>query len=298
MTKFIGLVGYPLEHSVSPEFQQAALDYHQLDICYETWETKPEALKATVSKLRQPQNLGANVTAPYKEAVLPLVDEIDEWAGLVSAINTVAKRNNKLVGFNTDTHGFLRALHGEGRFRPRGKRVVILGAGGVAKAVSFALLKEEVVSLTIANRTFERAQSLVAALGNYADKAGLELELVAIPWQEAPLARMLSRCRLVVNCTVMGMKYGSEEGESPLTAHLIPEDSLVYDLVYNPPQTPLLTLAKGVGARTLGGLPMLVYQGAASFELWTGRQAPLDIMFKVATRSLNEKGEGKWKREK
>lgn len=286
MPKFIGLIGYPVKHSISPYFQQAALDYYQLDIRYEAWETSPGKLELTVASLREPQNLGANVTVPYKEAVLSLVDEVDDLANLIGAVNTIVKKDDKLLGFNTDAHGFLQALSKEGRFEPEGKRVVVLGAGGVARAVCFALVREKASSLVIINRTSGRAKALADSLRSYIAEIGLRTEVTTLPWQALNLGETFGHCQLIINCTTMGMKYGPQEGQSPLSLDVIPRGILVYDLVYNPCPTPLLLVTEKAGANTLSGLAMLVYQGAASFELWTGREAPVDIMLKRAREIL------------
>jgi len=282
MTRFIGLIGYPIKHSYSPYFQQAALDYYQLDIHYEAWETSPEKLELIVAKLREPQNLGANVTVPYKEAFLPLLDEVDELANLISAVNTIGKRDNKLLGFNTDAYGFTQALYKEGHFHPEGKQAIILGAGGVARAASFALVQREISSLIISNRNLERAITLANSLKDYIAKLGLKTNVAALPWQSLTSGETFDHCHLIVNCTTVGMKGSSQEGESPISPNVIPKGALVYDLIYNPWPTPLLQLAREAGANILGGLPMLVYQGAASFEIWTGRKAPIDLMFDKA----------------
>ena len=287
MSKSIGLIGYPIKHSISPYFQQAALDYYQLDIRYELWEPKPGKLEPTVAKIREPQNLGANVTVPYKEAVLPLLDQVDDLASSVGAVNTIVKKDDKLLGFNTDVCGFIDALGKEGHFDPEGKRVVILGAGGAARAVSFALVQRKASSLVIINRTFERARALADSLGSYIrdSSPGSETpktKVAALSWQSLGSGETFRHCHLIVNCTIMGMKHSSQEGQSPLSIEVIPRGVLVCDLVYNPSLTPLLQIAQKAGASILGGLPMLVYQGAASFELWTGRQAPVDIMLKRA----------------
>jgi len=286
MAKFIGLIGSPTKHSISPYFQQAALDYYHFDIRYETWETNPEKLEAVVAGLREPQNLGANVTVPYKEVVLPLLDEVDDMAGSIGAVNTIVKRDDTLLGFNTDAHGFIRSLRQEGHFNPEGKRVVVLGAGGVARAVCFALLREKVSSLTITNRTPVRASTLASSLESYMTEAGLKTELTTLPWQSLTSAGAFARCHLMVNCTTMGMKHSSHEGKSPLSIEMIPKGALIYDLVYNPYPTPLLQLAQKAGANILGGLAMLVYQGAASFELWMGKKAPVDVMLDKAKKAL------------
>jgi len=286
MTNLIGLIGYPVKHSISPYFQQAALDYYHLDIRYELWETKPGRLESTIARLNKPQNLGANVTVPYKETVLPLLDEVEELASLIGAVNTIVKRDDKLVGFNTDARGFIQALSKERYFEPEGKRAAILGAGGAARAVCFALVREKASSLVIINRTTARAEALADSLRKYMAESGLETEVTTLPWQSSTSSETFSHCHLIINCTTIGMKYSPQEGQSPLSFEVIPKDVLVYDLVYNPYPTPLLQLARKAGADTLGGLAMLVYQGAASFELWTGRKAPIDIMYGKAREAL------------
>lgn len=291
MPKFIGLIGYPIKHSISPYFQQVALDYYHLDIHYEAWETSPEKLQDAVDNLRKPQNLGANVTVPYKERVLPLLDEVDDLASSIGAVNTIVKRGNRLLGFNTDSYGFIEALYKEGHFEPEGKQIVILGAGGVAKAVSFALVQQKASSLLIINRTLERATTLADSLKRYMKDSAvspeeLKSKVTALPWQSLYSGETLEHCHLIVNCTTIGMKYSSQEGQSPLSTELIPQNALVCDLVYNPWETPLLQLARNVGANILRGLAMLVYQGVASFELWTGEKPPIDIMFSKAERIL------------
>jgi len=286
MPRYIGLIGYPVKHSISPFFQQAALDYYELDICYEAWETLPGELEETVSRLRHPQNLGANVTVPYKESVLPLLDEIDEVASLIGAVNTIVKRDDRLEGFNTDAHGFIQALREQGNFEPESKQAIILGAGGAARATSFALMQEKAGSLTILNRTLERAEALADSLRSCQASTGLETKIVVLPWSTVNMPGTFEHCHLIVNCTTIGMKHSSGEGKSPLSLETIPSTALVYDLIYNPSPTPLLQLAQRAGANILGGLPMLVYQGVASFELWTQRKAPVDIMLKKAEEVL------------
>ena len=291
MSRYIGLIGYPLKHSISPYFQQAALDYHRLDIRYELWETSPAQLRDRVNDLRKPQNVGANVTGPHKEAVLPLLDEVDDLASSIGAVNTIVKKYDRLLGFNTDAYGFIEALDKEGTFDPEGKRVVILGAGGVGKAVGFALVQRRVASLAITDGIFERAKSLAENLLRHIKEASpsskdLEPAITAFQWQRLNSAETLENCDLIVHCTTIGMKHSSQEGQSPLSLEVIPRSVLVYDLVYNPWLTPLLMLAQKAEANILGGLPMLVYQGAASFKLWTGREAPVDIMFHKAEELL------------
>ncbi|KPJ54522.1 MAG: hypothetical protein AMJ37_00520 [Dehalococcoidia bacterium DG_18] len=310
MTKYVGLIGYPLGHSVSPAMQQACFDYYKLDLRYEAWETEPAELGATVNRVRQPSTLGANVTVPHKEAVVSLMDELDDLASEIGAVNTIVNRDGRLVGYNTDAGGFLRALRQQGGFEPTGKRVVLLGAGGAGRAVSYALARAEVKSLVITDIIAERAHGLVSDLkrslargrgpspkscvdapdmrgiASLEGQEGLTPEIRAFSRDDPQLVEALSSCELVVNCTPIGMKHSATEGETPLDAALIPKAALVYDVVYNPPETQLLADAKKVGARTLSGLAMLVYQGVLAFELWTGREAPVDIMFESAKGAL------------
>ena len=300
MPRYIGLIGYPLKHSISPYFQQAALDYYRLDIRYEAWETGPAQLQDIVNDLRKPQNVGANVTVPHKEAVLPLLDEVDDLASSIGAVNTIVKKDDRLLGFNTDAYGFIEALDKEGHFDPEGKQVVILGAGGAARAVGFALVQRKVASLAITDGIFERARALAENLVRYIKGAppsskDLKPDVTAFQWQSLSLAETFDNCDLIVHCTTIGMKHSSQEGQSPLSLEVIPRSVLVYDLVYNPWLTPLLRLAQKAGSNILGGLPMLVYQGAASFKLWTGREAPVDIMFNKAKEILP--GGKRWKKE-
>jgi len=288
MPDFVGLIGYPVKHSISPYFQQAALDYYHLDIRYQLWETAPEELSSRVIGLREHENSGANVTTPYKEKVLPLLDEIDELANLIGAVNTIAKRGNKLLGFNTDAHGFITALRSEGKFEPEGVEAVILGAGGVARAVCFSLVQNKVSSLTIMDGILDKSKALAEHINRYVTRAGLKTRIAVLPWQSVNSADTFERCRLIVHCTTIGMKYSPQQEQSALSGDVIPEGVLVYDLVFNPRLTPLLQLAQQARANILGGLPMLVYQGAASFELWTGKKAPVDIMFNKAVEALHE----------
>ena len=280
MTKRIFLIGYPVGHSVSPAFQQAALDHHAIDARYEAMDVPEPSVPEAVNALRAPDTLGANVTVPHKEAVTPFLDEVVEEARLIGAVNTIENRNGTLVGHNTDAKGFLTALREEAGFDPRGKDALVLGAGGSAKAVTVALAGEGVRSIVVANRTLERAESLVETIRSQSVSAR------AVPLCEDSLRAAAARSGLMVNCTSLGMTGGPGQGETPINADIIPSHTLVCDLVYNPRVTPLLQEAGKAGARALGGLPMLVYQGAAAFEIWTGVEAPVKVMFGAAEEAL------------
>ena len=280
MNQQIGLLGYPLAHSISPVFQQAALDYYSLPVRYTARPTPPERVPDEVQRLRGEEHLGANVTVPHKERVRALLDGHDSWAEAVGAVNTIVREGQRLIGHNTDSYGFIRGLRENGGFMPEGRSVLLLGAGGAARGAAFGLVEEGVASLTIANRTEGRARSLADDLRT----AGANVAVITV--DEGALAPVAARVDLIVNATSVGMSHGGSEGRTPLPGHLIPAEALVYDMVYSPKETPLLAEARKAGARALGGLSMLVYQGAASFELWTGREAPIDVMFRAAEGAL------------
>ena len=310
MTRYVGLIGYPLGHSVSPAMQQAAFDHYGLDIRYQAWQTEPERLGEVFERLRQPQTVGANVTVPHKEAVLPLLDELDDLAQEIGAVNTVVNRNGRLVGYNTDAGGFLQALKREGGFDAAGRSAVMLGAGGAARAVGFALARAGARSLVITDIVVSKAQGLahdlqhavgqgrgpqarscvdapeMRGISALSGPAAMVTEVRALSREDPQFAAVLAACELLVNCTPIGMRHSAREGQSPIEAAQIPGGALVYDIVYNPIETRLLADAREAGAGTLGGLAMLVYQGGLAFELWAGREAPIDIMMEAARGAL------------
>ena len=282
MTRYLGVIGHPLKRSLSPIFQQAAIDDLGLDLRYEAMPASPEALAEIVASLRAPDRLGANVTIPHKEAVIPLLDEIDELARRVGAVNTILNRDGRLYGYNTDVGGFLRALREDGGFDPAGARVLVAGAGGAARAVGVALIDGGAASVTFINRSLARAGKLVDDLRRDAGSTQLHaLPDVATSWAGTAVS-----CGLLINCTSVGMAGTPEEKESPVPVDIIPSSALVFDLIYQPPETPLMAAARQRGAKVLGGLPMLVYQGAESFKLWTGLDAPVAVMRDAAERAL------------
>jgi len=310
MTRYIGLIGYPAGHSVSPQMQQAALDHYGIDAKYELWETKPEDLSAFTKGLRRPEYLGANITVPFKEDMMNLVDELEPLAYELGAVNTIVNREGRLTGYNTDAGGFLKALNREGKFDPEGKDAVIIGAGGVARAATFALSKAGIRSLTVTDIAIERAQKLkndierslartqgkpprscydakdVTWIDSLTYRVWPIPNIIVLPCGSREMDEAVSSCQLIVNCTPIGMKHSAAENESPVDATLIPQEAMIYDVVYNPLETKLLADAKRAGAGTLNGLSMLVYQGAIAFELWTGKEAPVNIMFEAAKEAL------------
>ncbi len=279
MTQRLGVVGFPIEHSISPAIQQAALDALGIDARYERWRIAPAELRAWVESLRGPDVLGANVTVPHKEAVVPYLDELSPTARSIGAVNTIVHRDGRLLGANTDVEGFARSLL-EAGFDPHGADVVLLGAGGAARAVAVALLGAGVRRLVLFNRGLARAEALAALLGDQPGAGQTTVEAYAL---DAPaLDAHLAQCTLLVNTTSVGL----HPGDSLLSVERVPAGALVVDIIYNPPETALLAAARARGARTLNGLPMLVHQAALAFQLWTGREAPLGVMFAAARAAL------------
>lgn len=280
MTQRLGIIGYPIGHSISPIFQQAALDDLGIDATYEKWEVTPEGVGDFVNGLRAPGSLGINITVPHKQAVIPFLDEVDEWATTAGAVNTIVNRNGRLTGHNTDGPGFLQALLVETGYDPKGTRALILGAGGAARGILLALVRGGVDSLVIANRTLERAETLARlSLDN-----GVVSE--AIPLGTDALTEAAATADLIVNCTTMGMSHGPDEHGSPISAAQIPATAIVNDVVYTPLLTPILKEAAAAGATSLGGLHMLVYQGVLSFQMWTGLDPSVEVMLEAATAAM------------
>ena len=277
--QYLGVIHEPGMRSLSPVMQQAALDALDLELKYEAWPTPPAGLRTRVTGLRAPTVLGANVTIPHKEAVVEMLDGVDDLVERVGAVNTIHNRDGRLLGFNTDVAGFLCGLR-EAGFEPKGCRAAVAGAGGSARAVVVALQGAGSSSLAVLNRSTERAERLVAEVGG-----GV---VSALPATDENWAKVAADSQLLVNCTSLGTAGTPEENEMPVPADIIRPDMLVYDLVYRPAETRLLREARARGARVLGGLPMLVYQGAASLRIWTGEDAPTDLMMRAVEDALRQ----------
>ena len=261
---------------------QAAFDHAGIVAVYEAWETAPETLGAAVAALRADDTLGANVTVPHKQAVMASLDEVDDLARRIGAVNTIINDGGRLRGTNTDARGFIDSLREYGGIEPSGVDTVLVGAGGAARAAAHALAEIGVGSLIIGNRTLERAEALAAEI------SALGVEARAVSLADAAFSDACGAAGLIVNSTSVGMLHGPAEGESPVPDGAIRAGCVVYDMVYNPPDTPLLRATADAGARAVGGLPMLVYQGAAAWETWTGQEAPVDVMMAAARRALGK----------
>jgi shikimate dehydrogenase len=271
-TKLLGVMGNPVAHSLSPLMHNAALASLNLDYCYLPLEIRPELLSQAVVGLKALGCQGFNVTIPYKEQIVASLDEVDDEALIIGAVNTVVNREGKLVGYNTDGRGFLRSLAEEWDLRLRGEQVVVLGAGGAARAIVAGLASAGASKITIANRNVERGLLLKADLEQH-----YPCKIAVVDLSEGKLDKELAASLLVVQTTPVGMY--PHAGDTPIIEpSRLWKDSYVYDIIFNPPETRFLLGAREQGCRTANGLGMLLHQGALSFEYWTGIEAPVKLM--------------------
>ncbi|MFA7249160.1 MAG: shikimate dehydrogenase [Dehalococcoidia bacterium] len=283
MTRTIALLGHPVSHSISPRFQQAALDALGVDARYEAWDTAPEDLPAAIERLRSGDLLGANVTVPHKVAAMRLVDRPDAMAERVGALNTIINREGLLHATNTDVAGIVNALR-EAGVDAAGRDVVLIGAGGAARAVVVAMRSAGAARLTIANRTIGNAQALAVVGG-----PALDMRYAPLDTEDPVYRRAVQGAQIVIQSTSMGMLHGPAEGTTPVPAELFSPGQVAFDLVYVPEETPFLRAAAAAGATTVGGLMMLIHQGAEAFRLWLGQDPPIEVMVRAARQALAER---------
>ncbi len=274
-TKLVGLLGFPVEHSLSPALQNAAFESAGLNYCYVPLPVSPAEVAAAVGGLAALGFAGANVTAPHKQAVMPYLDELSPDVQAIGAVNTIVFRDGRRIGHNVDGVGFLAALADliGGDARIEGWSALVLGAGGAARSVIYALAKAG-AAVTVLNRTSDHAHALIDSLRPHLPGS----LLAGGPLIREAIAEAAVHADLVVNATSVGMRPREEASPWPEGLRF-PADAVAYDLIYVPAETRFLKMAHAAGARTLNGLPMLVHQGAAGFRIWTGQVAPLKAMF-------------------
>jgi shikimate dehydrogenase len=270
MTNRVVLIGHPVAHSFSGAMQQAAFDTLGIDARYELWDRRQIDLAEAIAELRGDDFLGANVTIPHKEHVVPMMDKLTEDAQATGAVNCISREGKKLIGHNTDVAGFKVALDKVVGKQKMPRHAVVLGAGGASRAVVSALVSEGFQRIVIFNRHLHRAEALV----RHFNRSASHMDLRAMPWHESVLEAELAKTKVLVNATSVGLT----PGETPIPAELLPPDLFVIDLIYNPPVTQLLKDAAAARDTTLGGELMLLQQGARAFELWTGKPAPVEAM--------------------
>lgn len=274
-TKVVALIGDPVERSLSPPIQNAAFRALRLDYVYVAFRVTRDQLLKAVEATRTLDLVGLNVTHPHKISILGLLDQLDEEASAIGAVNTVKNEGGRLKGYNTDGRGAVRVLE-ERVGSLSGKNVLVIGAGGAARAIAFSLA-ERGANLSIANRTLVRAKELSMELER---KRGVKARVVSVkPWS---LSEAVKGADILINATTVGMYPRTRE--TLVYAKMMHPNLTVFDIVYQPYYTRLLREAKRAGAKIISGVEMLVAQAALSFEIWTGRQAPVEVMRREAWR--------------
>ncbi len=279
-TKVFCVIGDPIEHSLSPVMHNAAFKHLKLDAIYVAFNVKKEMLEDAVRGMRGFGICGMNVTMPHKTAIINYLDEIDSVAKFVGAVNTVLNTNGKLVGFNTDGIGALKALKENG-VEPRSKKFLLLGAGGAGRAIAFQLAKEA-GELRILNRDGSKAKLLADALQRKFNK-----KIVGGRLSPSVLKKWLKDVNVLINATSVGMHpYNSQ---TLVERNMLRPELTVMDIVYNPIETRLLKDARSVGAKVINGIEMLVFQGSASFEIWWNQPAPISVMREAIMKKLRRR---------
>ncbi|MBA7581588.1 Shikimate dehydrogenase (NADP(+)) [subsurface metagenome] len=279
-TNVLCIIGYPIEHSMSPIMHNAALKDQSLDYVYVAFNIPPNDLKNAVLGFKMLSIKGINVTIPYKENIIPYLDEIDPLAEKIGAVNTIKNEGKYLIGKNTDASGAKKALLDAG-CEITGKKALILGAGGAAKAVSFAL-SEDLDVVYIANRTEKRAIKLAK---DFTNKTAIKA--VGKNMSINTLKNLVNDVDILINTTPLGMYPDIKE--SPISEEILHNNLFVFDIVYNPLETRLLKEARKIGCKTLGGLDMFVNQGGLAFEWWTGKKPNLNLMKEKVVEFLGKK---------
>ena len=275
-TNIVALIGHPVEHSFSPPMHNRAFEKLNMDYAYVAFDVEPANLKSAIEGAKALNIKGFNVTIPHKISVMEFLDEIDEVASLIGAVNTIDFKNMK--GYNTDGIGAVKAI--EEVTSIKGKNVVIAGAGGASRAISFYIAKYGADTMTILNRNPLKAQNLASDVSN----SGLIGEVKSDSISE--INAYLADADILIDTTPVGM-HPNVDDEPIATSQNMHEDLVVFDAVYNPNETVLLKEAIKAGAKPVSGIKMLLYQGAESFKIWTGRDAPVDEMEMALRKTLN-----------
>jgi shikimate dehydrogenase len=276
-TRVYGVIGDPIEHSLSPIIHNAAFEALGLESVFLAFRVKPAEIGNAVNGMRALGIHGLNVTMPHKTTVIPHLDEVDKTARFLNAVNTIHNKNGKLWGFNTDGVGALKALRENG-VDPKGKKVLLLGAGGASRAIAYTIA-HEADELVILNRTVKPAKDLARQLRQLLPK-----KISAEALSPESIEDNLMDSEVLINATSIGMKPNINE--TPVNPKWLRTNLAVMDIVYNPLETKLAKIAKEAGAKVVSGVEMLIYQGAASFEIWTGKSAPIEVMRKTVLDRL------------
>lgn len=277
----LGVFGDPVAHSRSPDMQNAALKHCKIEMQYARFHILRNELGEALKLVRKLDFAGVNLTLPHKVGAIEFMDDLDETGKRIGAVNTIKIDGGKLRGSNTDAKGFSRAIREEFSVDLRDLRVLVLGAGGAARAVALQCALENGERLVIANGTFEKGKLLADKLRDFFEGPkvlGPVPRLQAIAWEEAAFRFQIANVDLIVNATPVGLNTGDP---SPISGRLLAPHLMIYDTIYTEHRTAFVTAAMEAGARAANGMSMLLHQGALAFEAWFGREAPLDVMRKA-----------------
>lgn len=272
-TRLAAVVANPIKHSISPIIHNSAFEATNTNGVYLAWEVDEAELAETVANIRRYQMYGINLSMPYKEQVIPYLDQLSEEACLIGAVNTVVNREGTLIGYNTDGKGFFKSLPS---FKISGKRMVLLGAGGAAKAILAQAILDGVsqISVFVRSSSMEKTRPYLEKIQN---ATGFRVDLFALE-DGQNLQDSITQADLLVNATSVGMDGSSQ----PIpTSIVLPEKLMVADVIYQPFETPFLKWARNQGNQSINGLGMLLYQAAEAFELWTGKEMPTDQIWEL-----------------
>lgn len=269
-TQLTGLLGYPIKHSKSPNMHNTAFEKLGLDYVYLAFDIENGSLSQGIDAMKTLNARGFNITMPHKEKVIDFLDEISHDAKIIGSVNTVLNNNGKLIGYNTDGRGLVKAID-QVNANFRGKKVVVIGAGGAGKAVAVQLAFEGAKEVVVMNRTLANAEKVRDRISEHIPKSKAR----ALPLDEELLKEELKDAVLLVQCTPVGMK---DTRDQSLVSNMdtLDKDLLVVDIIYDPKKTKLLSIAEEVGCRTMNGIGMMIYQGALAFKIWTGEDMPID----------------------
>lgn len=281
-TKLVGIIGWPIEHTFSPSLHNAAFTEVGLDWAYLPLSVSPDDLEAAVDGIKAMGFMGFNVTMPHKKTVIEYLDGLSEEAILADAVNTVKRDDDRLIGHNTDGRGFIESLKMDADFLPEGKDALIIGAGGAARSVAISLAMSNVSSLTVVNRTSNKAKILTALIKDNFP----ECEVKVLSQNDEKIVSAKKSSQLIVNATSKGMR---DNPGLPIDIDGISSGHLVYDLIYDPVETDFLKRASELGAKTINGMKMLLYQGMIAWEIWTGLKPPADKMAETLNLLIERK---------
>lgn len=273
MKNYLGVIGDPIKHTLSPIMHNAALNLQKQDYCYLPFRVTKENLKKVLEGFKVLNFVGLNVTIPHKVSIISYLDRISYEADLIGAVNTIHFRNGELIGYNTDAIGFHSSLKEDGGVDPKGKRILLFGAGGAARAVAVQLGLSGAKEIVIANRTRFKGEELANEL--IVKLPGRSYRAIGFEYDD--VKSEMVKTEIIVNATPIGME-SYDKMVLPIEREWFHSEHLVVDLVYKPLMTPLLKIAQKAGTRTLSGLSMLLYQGAESYRIWTGMEPPIEVM--------------------